>query len=231
MHHQIIITMIRENLEKIRATLPETVILVAVSKTKPVSDLQEAYDAGQRIFGENHALEMRDKHEALPKDIQWHFIGHLQTNKIKYIIPFVTLIHSIDSANLLEAVNKEASKHGRVVDCLLQFHIALEETKFGLDLDEARQLLDSEALRQMQNVRICGVMGMATFTDDEAEIRKEFKHLKTIFDMLKTDYFADQPQFKEISMGMSDDYPIAVEEGATLVRVGSKIFGARNYNI
>ena len=167
----------------------------------------------------------------MPADIQWHFIGHLQTNKIKYIIPFVTLIHSIDSANLLEAVNKEAKKHDRVVDCLLQFHIAMEETKFGLDMDEARQLLDSEAFKQMQNVRICGVMGMATFTDDEAEVRKEFKHLKDIFDALKKDYFADQPQFKEISMGMSDDYPIAVEEGATLVRVGSKIFGARNYNV
>ena len=204
--------------------------MVAVSKTKPVSDVQEAYDAGQRIFGENHALEMRDKHEALPNDIQWHFIGHLQTNKIKYIIPFVTLIHSIDSANLLEAVNKEAAKHGRTVDCLLQFHIAQEETKFGLDLDEARQLLDSDAFKAMQNVRICGVMGMATFTDDMEEVRKEFKHLKTIFETLKKTYFTDQPQFKEISMGMSDDYPIAVEEGATLIRVGSKIFGARNYN-
>ena len=222
--------MIKENLKKIKATLPEGVTLVAVSKTKPVSDVQEAYDAGQRIFGENHALEMRDKHEALPNDIQWHFIGHLQTNKIKYIIPFVTLIHSIDSANLLEAVNKEAAKHGRTVDCLLQFHIAQEETKFGLDLDEARQLLDSDAFKAMRNVRICGVMGMATFTDDMEEVRKEFKHLKTIFETLKKTYFTDQPQFKEISMGMSDDYPIAVEEGATLIRVGSKIFGARNYN-
>ena len=218
-------------MEKIRATLPESVTLVAVSKTKPVSDLQEAYDAGQRIFGENHALEMRDKHDVLPQDIQWHFIGHLQTNKIKYIIPFVTLIHSIDSANLLEAVNKEAAKHGRIVDCLLQFHIAMEETKFGLDLEEARQLLDSEAFKTMENVRICGVMGMATFTEDMTEVRKEFKHLKEIFDTLKKEYFVDQQQFKEISMGMSDDYPIAVEEGATLVRVGSKIFGARIYNV
>lgn len=223
--------MIKENLERIRATIHKGVTLVAVSKTKPVSDVQEAYDAGQRIFGENHALEMRDKHEALPKDIQWHFIGHLQTNKIKYIIPFVTLIHSIDSANLLEAVNKEAAKHDRVVDCLLQFHIAQEETKFGLDLEEARQLLESDTFKNMENIRICGVMGMATFTDDEAEIRKEFKHLKAIFDTLKQDYFNDQPQFKEISMGMSDDYPIAIEEGATLVRVGSKIFGPRNYNV
>ena len=204
--------------------------MVAVSKTKPASDLQEAYDAGQRAFGENYPQEMRDKHEVLPQDIQWHFIGHLQTNKIKYIIPYVTLIHSIDTANLLEAVNKEAKKHDRVVDCLLQFHIALEETKFGLDLEEARQLLESEAFQQMHNVRICGVMGMATFTDDEAEVRKEFKYLKTIFDTLKTKYFDDQPQFRELSMGMSEDYPIAIEEGATLVRIGSKIFGARHYN-
>lgn len=222
--------MIKENLEKIRATVPEGVTLVAVSKTKPVSDLQEAYDAGQRVFGENYPQEMRDKHEVLPQDIQWHFIGHLQTNKIKYIIPYVTLIHSIDTANLLEAVNKEAKKHDRVVDCLLQFHIALEETKFGLDLDEARQLLDSEAFKQMENVRICGVMGMGTFTDNMDEVRKEFKHLKSIFKTLRKDYFANQPQFKEISMGMSEDYPIAIEEGATLIRVGSKIFGARVYN-
>lgn len=222
--------MIKENLEKIRATVPEGVTLVAVSKTKPISDLQEAYDAGQRIFGENYPQEMRDKHEVLPQDIQWHFIGHLQTNKIKYIIPYVTLIHSIDTANLLEAVNKEAKKHDRVVDCLLQFHIALEETKFGLDLDEARQLLDSEVFKQMENVCICGVMGMGTFTDNMDEVRKEFKHLKSIFETLKKDYFANQPQFKEISMGMSEDYPIAIEEGATLIRVGSKIFGARVYN-
>ena len=223
--------MIKENLEAVRATIPANVTLVAVSKTKPVSDLQEAYDAGQRIFGENHALEMRDKHEVLPNDIQWHFIGHLQTNKIKYIIPFVSLIHSIDSQNLLEAVDKEAKKHDRVVDCLLQFHIANEETKFGLNLEEAEKLLNSDSFKQMENVRLCGVMGMATFTDDEDEIHKEFRHLKTIFDTLKQKYFANQPQFKEISMGMSDDYPIAIAEGATLVRVGSRIFGARNYNV
>ena len=223
--------MIKENLERIKATIPEHVTLVAVSKTKPISDIQEAYDAGHRTFGENYPQELRDKHEALPKDIQWHFIGHLQTNKIKYIIPFVTLIHSIDSANLLEAVNKEAKKHGRVADCLLQFHIAQEETKFGLDLEEARQLLESDTFKNMENIRICGVMGMATFTDDEEEVRKEFKHLKAIFDTLKQDYFAGQPQFKEISMGMSEDYPIAIEEGATLVRIGSKIFGPRHYNV
>lgn len=223
--------MIKENLEQVKATLPKGVCLVAVSKTKPVSDIQEAYDAGQLVFGENYPQEMRDKHEVLPSDIQWHFIGHLQTNKIKYIIPFVTLIHSIDSANLLEAVNKESKKHNRVVDCLLQFHIAQEQTKFGLDLEEARQLLESEAFQQMQNIRICGVMGMATFTDDMDEVRKEFQHLKSIFETLKHDFFAGQPQFKELSMGMSEDYPIAIEEGATLIRVGSKIFGARNYNV
>ena len=223
--------MIKENLERIKATIPEHVTLVAVSKTKPISDIQEAYDAGHRTFGENYPQELRDKHEALPKDIQWHFIGHLQTNKIKYIIPFVTLIHSIDSANLLEAVNKEAKKHERVADCLLQFHIAQEETKFGLDLEEARQLLESDTFKNMENIRICGVMGMATFTDDEEEVRKEFQHLKAIFDTLKQDYFAGQPQFKEISMGMSEDYPIAIEEGATLVRIGSKIFGPRHYNV
>lgn len=223
--------MIKENLNIVRATVPSNVTLIAVSKTKPVSDLQEAYDAGQRIFGENKALEMRDKHQALPDDIQWHFIGHLQTNKIKYIAPFVTLIHAIDSLSLLEAVNKEAAKNNRVIDCLLQFHIAQEETKFGLDLEEARMMLESESYKNLNNVNICGVMGMATFTDDAAQVRNEFKSLKNIFETLKENYFKENESFKEISMGMSDDYPIAIEEGATMVRVGSKIFGARNYNI
>ena len=222
--------MIQENLNKIRNTIPLNVTLVAVSKTKPVTDLQEAYDAGQRIFGENKALEMRDKHQQLPKDIQWHFIGHLQTNKIKYIAPFVTLIHSIDSASLLEAVNKEAAKNNRIIDCLLQFHIAQEETKFGLDMKEATTLLESESFKNLKNINICGVMGMATFTDDNEQIRNEFKTLKNIFNTLKDSYFKNSEAFKEISMGMSDDYPIAIEEGATLVRVGSKIFGVRNYN-
>ena len=220
--------MIKENLNNVRTTIPENVTLIAVSKTKPVSDLQEAYDAGQRIFGENKALEMRDKHQELPKDIKWHFIGHLQTNKIKYIVPFVTLIHSIDSASLLEAVNKEAVKNNRVIDCLLQFHIAQEETKFGLDMEEAKTMIESENFKKLNNVRIVGVMGMATFTDDVNQVRNEFKTLKNIFDTLKENYFKDD-SFKEISMGMSDDYPIAIEEGATMVRVGSKIFGARNY--
>ena len=220
--------MIKENLNKVRATVPENVTLIAVSKTKPVSDLQEAYDAGQRIFGENKALEMRDKYQELPKDIQWHFIGHLQTNKIKYIAPFVTLIHSIDSTSLLEAVNKEAAKNTRVIDCLLQFHIAQEETKFGLDMEEAKTMIESDNFKNLNNVRIVGVMGMATFTDDVNQVRNEFKSLKNIFDILKENYFKDD-SFTEISMGMSDDYPVAIEEGATMVRVGSKIFGARNY--
>ena len=223
--------MIKENLNKVRATVPNDVTLIAVSKTKPVTDLQEAYDAGQRIFGENKALEMRDKHQELPKDIQWHFIGHLQTNKIKYIAPFVSLIHSIDSISLLEAVNKEAVKNNRVIDCLLQFHIAQEDTKFGLDLKEAEELLKSESYKDLKNINIVGVMGMATFTDDENQIRNEFKSLKHIFDVLKECYFKDNDSFKEISMGMSDDYPIAIEEGATMVRVGSKIFGARSYSV
>lgn len=223
--------MIKENLNIVRATVPSNVTLIAVSKTKPVSDLQEAYDAGQRIFGENKALEMRDKHQTLPSDIQWHFIGHLQTNKIKYIAPFVTLIHAIDSLSLLEAVNKEAAKNDRIIDCLLQFHIAQEETKFGLDIEEAKSLLKSESFKNLKNINICGVMGMATFTDNAAQVRNEFKNLKNIFETLKENYFKDNGSFKEISMGMSDDYPIAIEEGATMVRVGSKIFGARNYNI
>ena len=223
--------MVKENLEAIRKTIPARVLLVAVSKTKPVEDIQEAYDAGQRVFGENHALEMRDKHEVLPKDIDWHFIGHLQTNKIKYIISFARMIHSIDTFNLLQAVNKEAVKHDRVIDCLLQFHIAEEETKFGLSMEEAEEILNSDIFKAMKNVRICGVMGMATNTDDMAQFRKEFKHLKEIFNTLKTKYFADCGWFKEISMGMSHDYPIAIEEGSTMVRVGSKIFGERNYNI
>ena len=223
--------MVKENLETVRKTIPSGVLLVAVSKTKPVEDIQEAYDAGQRVFGENHALEMRDKHEVLPKDIDWHFIGHLQTNKIKYIIQFARMIHSIDTFNLLQAVNKEAAKNDRVVDCLLQFHIAEEETKFGLSMEETEEILNSDVYKSMKNVRICGVMGMATNTEDMTQVRKEFKHLKEIFGTLKAKYFTDCEWFKEISMGMSHDYPIAIEEGSTMVRVGSKIFGERNYNI
>ena len=223
--------MIKDNLSKISSSLPSRTRLIAVSKTKPVEMLQEAYDAGQRLFGENKALEMRNKHEQLPKDIEWHFIGHLQTNKVKYIAPFVRLIHSIDSLQLLQTVEKESVKNDRIIDCLLQFHIATEETKFGLDMDEARSLLESPEYKSMEHVRICGVMGMATNTDDMVLVRKEFRTLHDIFETLKKEYFADRDAFCEISMGMSHDYQIAVEEGSTLVRVGSSIFGARNYGV
>lgn len=222
---------IANEITKIKSSLPATTRLIAVSKTKPVEDLQQAYDAGQRVFGENKALEMRDKHEVLPNDIQWHFIGHLQTNKIKYIISYVSLIHSIDSCNLLNEVNIAAAKKDRVVDCLLQFHIADEDTKYGLSFDEAQVLLNSPEYKAMNNIRIVGVMGMATFTDNQDQIRQEFRNLKSIFDRLKKQYFADNDSFKEISMGMSDDYPIAIEEGSTLIRVGSAIFGKRNYAV
>lgn len=223
--------MIKDNLLKIKNSLPEGVTLIAVSKTKPASYIQEAYDAGQRIFGENKGLEIRDKYEQLPKDIEWHFIGHLQTNKIKYIASFVSLIHSVDSLNLLQCIDKEAQKNDRVIDCLLQFYIASEDTKFGLDITEARQLLESEEYKALKNVRICGVMGMATLTYDNESIRNEFRSLKGIFETLKKEYFHDSPAFKEISMGMSHDYEIAIEEGATLVRIGSNIFGERNYTV
>lgn len=222
---------IANEITKIKSLLPAATRLIAVSKTKPVEDLQQAYDAGQRVFGENKALEMRDKHEVLPNDIQWHFIGHLQTNKIKYIISYVSLIHSIDSCNLLNEVNIAAAKKDRVVDCLLQFHIADEDTKYGLSFDEAQVLLNSPEYKAMNNIRIVGVMGMATFTDNQDQIRQEFRNLKSIFDRLKEQYFADNDSFKEISMGMSDDYPIAIEEGSTLIRVGSAIFGKRNYAV
>ena len=222
---------IAEQIKNITSSLPATTRLIAVSKTKPIENIQEAYDAGQRVFGENKALEMRDKHEALPKDIEWHFIGHLQTNKIKYIIPYVSLIHSIDRLNLLKEVNKEATKKDRRVDCLLQFHIAQEETKFGLSYDEAVQLLTSAEYKQMENIRIVGVMGMATFTDNNNQVSAEFATLRDIFDRLKKEYFSTEESFCELSMGMSDDYPLAIEQGSTLVRVGSAIFGKRNYNI
>ncbi len=203
--------------------------LIAVSKTKPVEDLQEAYEAGQRLFGENKALEMRDKHEILPKDIRWHFIGHLQTNKVKYIAPFVELIHSVDSLNLLKQINKEAIKNNRVIDCLLQIDIAHEETKFGLEENEADELLSSEEFAELKNVRICGLMGIGSITDDKNKTKKEFNNLKKYFDETKNKFFNSKSYFCELSMGMSQDFELAIEEGATLVRIGSSIFGARDY--
>lgn len=203
--------------------------LIAVSKTKPIEDLQEAYEAGQRLFGENKALEMRDKHEALPKDIRWHFIGHLQTNKVKYIAPFVELIHSVDSLHLLQQINKEAIKNNRVIDCLLQIDIAHEETKFGLEEAEADELLSSEEFAKLENVRICGLMGIGSITDDKNKTKKEFNNLKEYFLKAKEKFFKSKTYFCELSMGMSEDFEIALQEGATLVRIGSSIFGARDY--
>lgn len=221
---------ITKNLEDISVALPAGVKLIAVSKTKPVSDIEEAWKWGQRAFGENKVQELVSKYEALPKDIEWHMIGHLQTNKVKYIVPFVKLIHGVDRAELLSKIDKEALKAGRVVDCLLQFHIAEEETKFGLSEEEAVALLESNDFSSMSGIRITGVMGMATNTEDTEQIHKEFRHLKNIFDRLKRDYFSKQPSFRELSMGMSGDYQIAVEEGSTMVRIGSSIFGVRDYS-
>ncbi|MBN1990195.1 MAG: YggS family pyridoxal phosphate-dependent enzyme [Bacteroidales bacterium] len=221
---------VSDNLNKVRQHIPSSVTLVAISKTHPVEHVMEAYNAGQRIFGENKVQEMVSKYEVMPKDIQWHLVGHLQTNKIKYIAPFVSLIHSVDSLKLLTAINKEAVKANRVIDCLLQVYIAEEETKFGLSSDELKELLESEQYKQLTHVRVCGVMGMATFTDNEAQVRKEFKNLKTIFTSLKNSYFPNTNSFKHISMGMSGDYAIAIDEGSTMIRVGSSIFGHRAYN-
>ncbi len=219
---------VQNNLKFILNTIPENVLLVAVSKTKPVNMILDAYNTGHRDFGENKAQEMAAKHEQLPKDIHWHFIGHLQTNKVKYIASYVHLIHAVDSLKLLREINKHAQKNDRIIDFLLEFHIAREESKFGLTLEQAKIIIESEEFSDFKNVRLCGVMGMATFTDDTNQIRKEFRLLKSYFDSLKADYFANSTEFKEISMGMSGDYPIAIEEGATIVRIGSKIFGSRN---
>lgn len=203
------------------------VTLVAVSKTHPPERVLDLYRQGQRIFGENRAQEMLAKHAALPKDIEWHLIGHLQTNKVKMIAPFVRMIHSVDSLKLLLEIDKQAKNFGRVLDCLLQFHIATEETKFGLDEDEARALLQSAEYHNMQHIRLCGVMGMASFSDDQNLVRSEFRRLYGIFQNLKNEFFPDAPHFRELSMGMSGDWQIAVEEGSTMVRIGSLIFGNR----
>ena len=220
---------IQEEIHRIQAGLPDHVRLVAVSKFHPIEALQEAYEGGQRIFGESKVQEMTQKYEALPKDIEWHFIGHLQTNKIKYIAPYVALIHGVDSYKLLSEINKQAAKAGRIIPCLLQIHIAQEETKFGFSTDECRTMLEEGNWRQLKNVQIAGVMGMATNTEDEAQIKREFSTLSAFFQEVKETYFREVSSFKEISMGMSDDYPIAIEEGSTLIRIGSRIFGARNY--
>ncbi|WP_338359325.1 YggS family pyridoxal phosphate-dependent enzyme [Yeosuana marina] len=220
---------IQENLKHIKSTLPEHVTLVAVSKTKPISDLMEAYNAGQRIFGENKIQEMADKYEAMPKDIEWHMIGHVQKNKVKYMASFVSLIHGVDDIKLLKEINKQALKHDRIIDCLLQIKIASEDSKFGMTPDDARVLLESETLSELKNIRIMGLMGMATFTDDTNQIKKEFNVLKHTFDTLKPlEIFNFKP--KIISMGMSGDYKIAIDCGSTMVRVGSSIFGERNYS-
>ena len=221
--------MIQENLNRIKAQLPDHVTLVAVSKFHPNERLIEAYDAGQRIFGESHEQEMTAKHQSLPADIEWHFIGHLQTNKVKYIAPYVSMIEAVDSMKLLREIEKQAAKHNRVIPVLLELHIAQEATKYGLTLDDCRALLSDGEWRSMSHVRIQGLMMMASFTDDEQQIRKEFLTAKTFFDEVKRDYFADDDQFRIRSWGMSDDFPIAVECGSTMVRVGTSIFGHREY--
>ena len=218
---------IPQNILNIKSQLPNHVTLVAVSKTKPVADLMETYNAGQRVFGENYVQELVEKHEVLPKDIQWHYIGHLQSRKVKLIAPFVNLIHGVDSLKLLEEINKQAAKNNSVIDCLLQVYIADEETKFGLNEQEINEIIASKEFKELNNIKIVGLMGMATFTDNKDQIKKEFQNLKTIFDkvsQLKT----ENCLLKTISMGMSGDYQLAIECGSTMVRIGSSIFGGRN---
>jgi pyridoxal phosphate enzyme (YggS family) len=221
---------IAENLTRLHKELPADVRIIAVSKTMPVSAIQEAYETGQRDFGENKAREMADKYHRLPADIAWHMIGHLQTNKVKQIIPFVHLIHSVDSLRLLSAINSEALKAGRIIDCLLQLFIASEETKFGLTHDEAKMLLSSDEYRSFRNIRITGLMGMATYTENKDVVRQEFLRLAGSFREFRTAFFPGDPAFRELSMGMSGDYPLAVEAGSTMVRIGSLIFGERDYS-
>lgn len=219
---------IAANISAIKTELKDSLAtLVAVSKTQPAESVREAYNAGQRIFGENVVQELVAKYETLPKDIEWHLIGHLQTNKVKYIAPFISLIHSVDSLKLLQEINKHAIKHERVIDCLLQIYIADEDTKFGLDFSEAIELLRSAEFKELKNVRIVGLMGIASLTDNPKRIREEFYELKTLFAGIKESYFRKVPEFKEISMGMSSDYKIALEQGSTMIRLGSTIFGSR----
>jgi PLP dependent protein len=220
-------TNITQNINFLRSGLPSYVKLVAVSKTRPVDDIMEAYNAGQKCFGENRVQEILNKKDLLPADIEWHLIGHLQTNKVKAVVPFISMIQSVDSYKLLNVINHESQKINRIVNCLLQVHIADEETKFGFAFDEISALLDSNEFRVLKNVRICGLMGMATFTSDSDQIRREFNYLAGCFKTLKGRFFTDIASFKELSMGMSDDYEIAVGSGSTMVRIGSLIFGAR----
>ena len=221
---------IAANLTSLKNRIPALVKIVAVSKTKPAKDILEAYNCGQRIFGENRVPEILRKKDQLPSDISWHMIGHLQTNKVKAIVPFISMIESVDSFRLLVSVDAESLKNQRITDCLLQVHIAEEETKTGFSPEELASELDSSGFRQLKNIRICGLMGMATYTSDLAQVRKEFRFLSDCFNDLKNKYFSDDPDFREISMGMSGDYKIAVEEGSTMIRVGSLIFGERNKN-
>jgi len=220
-------TTIGENISNLKLKLPSAVKLVAVSKTKPADDIIEAYNTGQRSFGENRVQELLNKKDLLPVDIEWHLIGHLQSNKVKYIVPFITMIQSIDSYKLLVTVNSEALKINRVIDCLLQIHIATEETKFGFSMKELCENLQSCNISNLRNIRIYGVMGMATFTSDTNQVKKEFRYLRDCFQSLKESYFKSESYFKEISMGMSGDYELAVQEGSTMVRIGSLIFGER----
>lgn len=221
---------IKDNLLEIKNSLPSQVKLIAVSKTYPASAVEEAYKAGQRIFGENKVQEMCEKHELLPTDIQWHLIGHLQSNKVKYVAPFVAMIHSVDSLKLLQEINKQAQKNNRTIKCLLQIYIASEETKFGLDKEECKGLLNSPEFKTMNNIEIVGLMGMATNTDNTAQIKSEFASLQALFTEIKNTYNHKNIQLSELSMGMSSDYKIAIEQGSTMIRVGSSIFGARQYN-
>jgi pyridoxal phosphate enzyme (YggS family) len=218
---------IQDNLLKIKSQLPENVTLVAVSKTKPVEDLMEAYHAGQRIFGENKIQEMTEKWQQMPKDVEWHMIGHVQSNKVKYMVPYVKLIHGVDSLKLLKEVNRQAIRWRKSINCLLQIHIAEEETKFGLDEKELEELLNSDEFKEMKNINVIGLMGMATFTDNEEQIKKEFQYLKTIFDKVSK-LNTTNCQLNTLSMGMSGDYQLAIEYGSTMVRIGSSIFGNRN---
>lgn len=218
---------IAENIQKIRRDIPDGVTLVVVSKYHPQQALMEAYECGERVFGESRVQEMAQKYLELPKDIEWHMIGHLQTNKVKYIAPFVALIHSVDSLELLMQIDKQGAKHGRVIDCLLQLHVAAEESKFGLVLGQAARLLSSEEFAVLRNVRIRGVMGMGTHTDDMERVKADFDAIKGEFDALKSEFFADADYFDTVSMGMSGDFQLAINEGSTMVRIGTTIFGER----